>query len=48
MFVVSIGNAFDGLSLYGPFESREDAEEYGEQEFAHKTDWVVVNVEIPQ
>jgi len=30
MYVVSIGNAFDGLSLVGPFEDEIDANDYAD------------------
>ena len=29
MFVVAIGNAFDGIELHGPFEHVEEADQYG-------------------
>ena len=28
MYVVAFGNAFDGIYLYGPFETLEDAHKY--------------------
>jgi hypothetical protein len=31
--VVALGNAFDGLSLHGPFEDVEDAVDYAEQSY---------------
>lgn len=30
MYVVAIGNAFDGLSVHGPFESSEEAQEWAQ------------------
>lgn len=43
-FVVSVGNPFDGLTLYGPFDSSEEANEWVGDE-ARKEEWVVVPVE---
>lgn len=43
--VVAIGNAFDGITLYGPFTA-EDALAFGERE--GDKDWHVIQLEKPQ
>lgn len=48
MIVVALGNAFDGLALYGPFEDSEDAAIWAEnntQGNSDIADWNIVNVE---
>jgi len=42
MFVLATGNAFDGIHLFGPFDSHEEAEEAAED--VHD-DWWIVMVE---
>ena len=43
MFVIAFSNAFDGIYLVGPFETREAAEKYA----APHHDWNIVQVEAP-
>ena len=45
MYVVATGNAFDGVTLTGPFDDNESAIEYAE--FYTLTDWHVVELESP-
>jgi hypothetical protein len=40
-YIVAVGNAFDGVSLYGPFESFEDAEPFAQNQDA---DWHIVKL----
>lgn len=46
MVVVAIGTAFDGIKLFGPFESAEDATDWASTEIK-KEPWWVVPVEEP-
>lgn len=41
MWVIAVGNPFDGLTLYGPYESAEIASETAEQQFSGEEWWVV-------
>ena len=49
MFVIAVGNPFDGITLFSsergamPFEHHEDAVEYGERNF--DDDWWVVEIQ---
>jgi hypothetical protein len=45
-FVVATGNPFDGLSLWGPFETREDANDFAEHEDWDDY-WWIINVNHP-
>jgi hypothetical protein len=45
MYVVSIGNAFDGLHLVGPFDDNEEAQEYGDT--LRNVEWAVVELGCP-
>lgn len=45
MFVVAVGNPFDGIELIGPFESADEANEYADQSFGGKDTWWVMKVE---
>jgi hypothetical protein len=40
MHILIVGNPMDGFSYFGPFESVEDAIEYGEKNFAEDEWWV--------
>jgi hypothetical protein len=42
-YVVAIGNAFDGLVLYGPHKTAELANEWAERHARHD-EWVVVEL----
>jgi hypothetical protein len=44
-WVVVLGNPFDGMKLFGPFDYMTDAQEYGES-FAGN-DWWLVEVSPP-
>lgn len=39
--IIAFGNAFDGLSLVGPFENYEDADQYAQ---AHRADYEEYNL----
>ena len=41
-FVVSLGNAFDGVALFGPFDSAESAADYAEATF--DDEWHLVHL----
>ena len=45
-WVVVLGSPFDGMTLWGPFDTMGDAQEYGEQ-FAG-SDWWLVEVSPPE
>jgi hypothetical protein len=40
MFIVAFGDPFDGLTLYGPFWSAEDALKYAETEAKGAPFWI--------
>lgn len=44
MYIVTVGNPFDGFSFYGPFRDIEDAIDYGDRHFFGH-DWWAVSVE---
>ena len=44
MWLAAIGNAFDGITIYGPFETVGDAAEYAEQHTPDYSDWNVVQL----
>jgi hypothetical protein len=47
-FVLIVGNVIDGLSLYGPFASSEEAGQYAEATgFVNKDTWIVVHMYQP-
>jgi hypothetical protein len=41
-FILIVGSPFDGMHFYGPFESHDDAAEYGEANFDGDTWWVTL------
>lgn len=41
MYVIAVGNVFDGITLYGPYEDNENAQQIAELEFNH-SDWHVI------
>lgn len=43
MYVLAVGNSFDGLTLYGPFEDAEETNDIGSSEFPNQ-DWHVVDL----
>ena len=45
--VVAFGNPFDGVTLYGPFPTWDDAADFGEAE-SDQSDWFVVSLESPK
>lgn len=44
-FVVAVGTAFDGLVLFGPFDSPDNAAEAGET--SNRQDWNIVELIPP-
>jgi len=46
MYVVAVGNAFEGLTLVGPFDSFDEAEKYTDAECVYG-EWNIVKVEVP-
>jgi hypothetical protein len=44
-FVVATGNAFDGLTLLGPFDTKEEALEYAKANIHRDMEWRVVGIE---
>lgn len=46
LIMLASGNPFEGLALAGPFDSGEDAEEFGET--YQSSDWWIVTVEPQQ
>lgn len=44
MYVVSLGDHFDGITLYGPFADFDDAMEWG---IATGENWHIAEVEQP-
>lgn len=47
MTVIAFGNAFDGLTLVGPFDDAEAAITFAEQHAADGEDWHLVDVMAP-
>lgn len=45
MYVIAFGNAFDGLSLVGPFDSHAEAEEYANRCQTGNDGWTIVQIE---
>jgi len=43
-FAVAYGNAFDGLTLYGLFDTHEEAEQYADVDNPGDSDWTIVPV----
>lgn len=41
MYVVVMGNPFDGLEIRGPFENVDDANDWADQNLRDETWWVV-------
>lgn len=39
--VVAIGNPFDGIVMYGPFDTTDDANEWADHEVSNDTWWVM-------
>jgi hypothetical protein len=44
LYVIAVGNVFDGIGLYGPFDFADQANEYADLEFRGQ-EWNVVPVE---
>jgi len=40
-FVVAVGNPFDGISLFGSFDTAEAANEWADREVRNETWWVM-------
>lgn len=47
MCIVSVGTAFDGLTLYGPFDSTNEAVEWAKNHLQGET-WEVVLLNDPE
>lgn len=47
LWVVVVGNPFDGIRLIGPFEDGNDANEWADEN-CDTEDWWVVNIIDPQ
>lgn len=45
MFVVVIGNVFDGLDLIGPFDEMDEAQDYGDA--SRHDEWTAVELVAP-
>jgi hypothetical protein len=45
-YVIAVGNAFDGLSMIGPFDTFDDALDHAEQLEGHP-EYVVCELEKP-
>ena len=43
MWIVAIGDAFDGITLYGPFDECEDATEWADNHTEDR-EWTVVQI----
>ena len=43
-YIVSVGNAFDGLSFIGPFDDGEEANEYADR-YLTGLEWFVIRLE---
>lgn len=39
--VLMVGDPFDGVTLHGPFDTHDEAADYGERRFTNDTWWVV-------
>lgn len=46
MFVVALGDPFEGIKLFGPFDTAEDAENWAETEVKDES-WSLVEVQEP-
>jgi len=46
LIILAVGNPFDGITLYGPFEDTEQACDYAEHEFANETWWLPDVMEV--
>ena len=44
--VVILGNVIDGIRIFGPFKTREDACQWGE--YAGEGDWYIANLQKPE
>jgi hypothetical protein len=44
-YAVAFGNAFDGHNFYGPFDSSDEAIDYGSDR--EDGDWFVIPLEVP-
>lgn len=42
-YVVAVGNAFDGMSLFGPFDSTDDASDWAGTNLRNE-EWLVVSI----
>lgn len=47
MYIVAEGNPFDGLTIYGPFITPDDAMKFGETYASDHINWELVKVFSP-
>lgn len=47
MWIVISGNPIDGCSFYGPFKTRDQANDWADRNVANEYDWWVTNLEEP-
>ena len=41
-YVIAFGNAFDGIRLYGPFDTFEDADQFAQTD--RNAEWVIAEI----
>ena len=46
-YAVAVGEMFDGVNFYGPFDEFEDASDWAERETGLAYSWWVVRLESP-
>lgn len=44
-YVVSVGNPYDGITLYGPFQDHDDADHFAG---SVDTDWHIIELHRPE
>jgi hypothetical protein len=45
MFIVSVGNLWDGFAVYGPFDNHENAYDWAQSNI--KENWHIIEVKTP-
>jgi hypothetical protein len=45
-YALAVGDAFSGLTLYGPFDTTNEAHDYAERTLGSDT-YVIVELEVP-
>ena len=46
-YVIARGNPFEGINLTGPFDTWDDAQEYGEEFVTDSKDWWIIELNEP-